>query len=141
MIPDVDVLTGQSIPGFVSLDNACTPAGRMGILPAVRTNAFLPEFPARYVLASFCDDSMDARVNKIARAVDGVMASSPCVLDDLPDDPASRCRAYDVAPDGARTAARVTFSVDTTACDYTPTHVRADVDVAAGHGVDVECLR
>jgi len=133
----------QSVPGAdgsVALDVACTPPGRTGVWPSPRMNAFIPQFPARYVLTSLCDDSMELRVRQIAGSVSGVMTNRPCLLTARGSAP-DRCRAFDVDERGARTRVPARFVVDDAMCGYTPSHLRADVSVPAGHRVEVECLQ
>ena len=130
----------SELGGHLILAPACTPAGRGGVEPAIRLNAFMPEFPARYVLTSLCDDSMEERLHQIAGSVTGVMTNRPCLLTDKPVPP-HNCRAFDVDENGVRTPTHATIVEDTAMCGYTPTHLRADVDVPVGHHVDVECLQ
>jgi hypothetical protein len=126
---------------LVDLDIACTPPDRNPVQAAPRMNAFMPEFPARYVLTSLCDDSMAARVHQIASSVAGVMTNRPCLLTPRGSSP-DRCRAWDVAADGTRSPTAATFVTDDAMCDYTPSHLRADLgSVPAGHHVEVECLQ
>jgi hypothetical protein len=109
--------------------------------PAVRLNSFMADFPSRYVLESICDDTMDEHVARIAKATSGVMTNKPCLLGLTTAPTADQCVAFDVAPDGARTRVPFTLSEDDVTCDYTPTHVRADVDpVDAEHHVEISCI-
>jgi hypothetical protein len=126
--------------GKLILSPACTPPGRGGVEPAIRMNTFMPQFPARYVLTSFCEDTMEERLHQIAGSVAGVMTNRPCLLTDKPVSP-HNCRAFDVDETGHRTPTSATIVEDTQMCGYTPSHLRADIDVAAGHHAEVECLQ
>jgi hypothetical protein len=126
--------------GKLLLAPACSPPGRGGVQPAIRLNAFMPEFPARYVLTSFCDSSMAERVHRIASSVTGVMTNRPCLLTDKPVSPRD-CRAFDIDENGNRTATTAKIVEDPEMCGYTPSHLRADVDVAAGHHLEIDCLQ
>jgi hypothetical protein len=109
--------------------------------PAPRLNAFLDAFPARNTLASLCSEPMDARMSQIARTLTNVMASSTCLIGDW-HVTTDRCRALDLAPDGGRTAMPVDIVEDDATCGYTATHLRAQLaPVAAGHRVEVDCLK
>jgi hypothetical protein len=131
----------QVSSSWVDLGAACTPPDRNAVQGAPRMNAFMPEFPARYVLTSLCDDSMELRVHQIASSVAGVMTNRPCLLTPRGSAP-DRCRAWDVAADGTRSPTTATFVTDDAMCDYTPSHLRADLgSVPAGHHVEVECLQ
>ena len=123
----------------LELDAACTPPGRSGVVPSIRLTTFMPVFPARYVLTSICDASMAERVHQIGGAISGIMTNRPCLLTEGPVS-ADRCRAFDVDSGGKRTPVSATFTEDPVMCDYTPSHLRADVSVATGHHVEVECL-
>lgn len=123
----------------LELQQVCPEGGHTGY-PAIRLNTFMPEFPARYVLTSFCEDSMEERIHKIASSVTGVMTNRPCLLTDRPVPP-HECRAFDVDAAGVRTPTHLTVVEDTAMCGYTRTHMRADVDVAPGHHAEVECLQ
>jgi hypothetical protein len=147
---------GNPGAGTLDLEGACTPppgpcadnplmtCARKPALPAVRLDAFMTQFPARYALASICDQTMLARVHQISRAVSGVMTNRPCLIGDVttamlaPD----RCRAFDVDASGSRSEIGATISEDATMCDYTTSHLRADIpEVAMGHHVVFECLK
>jgi len=123
----------------LELRQVCPDAGRTGF-PAIRLNAFMPEFPARYVLTSFCEDSMEERLHKIASSVTGVMTNRPCLLTDASVS-ADRCRAFDVDEHGVRSATSAPVVEDMEMCGYTATHLRADIDVAPGHHIEAECLQ
>jgi hypothetical protein len=135
----------------VELDGACTPppgpcaydptmtCPRGPVKPAVRLDAFLSDFPARYVLSSMCEDDMPTRVRRVAHATRGVMTNDGCLLGTANIQAAS-CAAYDVEPDGARTRLPLTIGRDDATCDYTPTHLRATLPVTpAGHHLEVDC--
>jgi hypothetical protein len=147
--PDLVMVAGiVSPPGPVDIEGdagtklflgpACMPAGRGTVTPAIRLTTFMPEFPARYVLTSFCDVTMEDRVGEIAASVSGVMTNRPCLLTARATSPES-CRAFDIDEHGVRSPIPVVE--DTQMCGYTTSHLRADGDVAPGHHLEAECLR
>lgn len=126
-------------PGLCAGDPTQTCA-RSGATPAIRLNALLAEFPARYTFASICDQTMSARVRQIAGATTAVMSNVPCLGGDATAT-ADRCRALDLAPTGERRTIPLAIVDDPVTCGYTPTHQRAVVEpLPAGHRLLVECL-
>jgi len=140
IVPPPGPVTIVQFDDILELDAACTPAGRNGVQPSIRLTTLIPVFQARYVLTSICDASMAERVHEIGGAISGIMSNRPCLLTDGPTS-ADRCRAFDVDSGGNRTPVSATFTEDPVMCDYTRSHLRADVGVATGHHVEVECLQ
>ncbi len=125
---------------------------RQAVQPAVRLDAIIKAFPARYAFEPICGDTMSVMLNRIARTATGIMAAETCLLGDTPPAMAT-CRAFDVVGD-TRTAIPActpgdrdtcfTIVEDAARCSYAPSGLRADVQRAtpapAGSRFVLECL-
>lgn len=141
-------------------DTPCTWPGDEGCLqqawPAVRLQAAVESFPARYELASVCDLDMSASLKQIASTVAMVLAARPCLLGSV-DDP-GRCRVFDVRHPRTAAEERVAIAacaetggsapcfsieVDRAQCGATETgltvQVRRDAPLAPRTHLVVEC--
>lgn len=118
------------------VDDPAMSCPRDGVAPAIRLNAFAASFPGRYALPSICDSETDVAVHHIARAVHNVMNNGTCIAAEQ----VKTCRAFSVDAGGSRHATAMALVADTDACDYTPTHMRADATALPGEHLEVECL-
>ncbi|HTJ42422.1 MAG TPA: hypothetical protein VL463_10030 [Kofleriaceae bacterium] len=114
---------------------------RAGAAPAIRIHELLDQFTTRYTFSSLCEDTMNLRVYRIARSANAIMSNVPCLAIDHAVS-ADQCRAFEVTAGGDRTRIPLDLVEDPTACDFTPTHLRAVTDTpAAGHHVEIECVQ
>ena len=160
--PGPVAVVGAQETGNPVLGEACTPppipcppeepdCSQGPVQPAVRLDAIIHSFPARYAFEPMCDDTTANMLSRIARTAAGVMAGDSCLLGDrLPLDAA--CRAFDVVgnertaipPCGDGDGTCFLLVEDLGRCGYTPSrirvHVQRNVPPPAGARLLVECL-